>query len=217
MKRQTLAHPYGFSLVELMVYAAISSLFLGTMYQTFYTQQQSYILHTHIAEMQQNLRSGIQLMTKDLRSAGYNPDRLPNVGFVTSFPAPNNTFTINYATSKDIIAFTTNTEQIAYRHNAARKTLERFNATNGGWDAVVDNVDAVNFVYLKSDGTRATQASDIRSVEIALLVRSRIPDPKFTNTAVYRNKRGETLCPECSGDHYHRRLLTTTVQARNLR
>jgi len=232
MKRHYRTYQYGFTLIELLIYMAVSSVLTASMYQMFYTQQKSYIAQNHVAEMQQNLRSGMYLMTKDLRSVGYDPTRRASPGFVTAFPSPNDLFVINYATSRDIIAFTTDTdgsgtteasnlERIGYRLNAANRTLERFNAANvlpgKDWEAVVDNVDAVNFVYLKQDGTLATQADEIRAVEIALLVRARHPDSKFINTTTYRNKRGTILCAACTGDHYHRRLLTTTVQARNLR
>lgn len=232
MKRHYRTYQYGFTLIELLIYMAVSSALMGSMYQTFYAQQKSYIAQNHAAEMQQNLRSGMYVMTKDLRSVGYDPTKRASPGFVTAFPAPNDQFVINYATSTNIIAFTTDTngsgttdasnlERLAYRLNAANRTLERFNASNVlpgmDWEAVVDNVDAVNFVYLQHDGTLATLANQIRAVEIALLVRARHPDSKFINTTTYRNKRGTILCTACTGDHYHRRLLTTTVQARNLR
>jgi Tfp pilus assembly protein PilW len=222
----------GFSILEMMVYIAVSSAVVASMYQTFYAQQKSYITQNTLTEIQQNLRSGMYLMTKDIRSTGYNPSEKATVGFVTSFPAPNNSFVIDYATDNNIIALTTDTngngvvdannlEQIAYRFSTTNRTLERFHATNvqsgGVWEAVIDNVDAVNFRYLKGDGTQATQANEIRSVEIALLVRARHPERNLLNTETYKNKHGDILCMTCAGDHYHRRLLTTTVRARNIR
>jgi hypothetical protein len=73
-----------------------------------------------------------------------------------------------------------NAEQIAYRFNAGAHTLERFNVTSGGWEAVASNVDALNFVYFKQDGTPAAVPEDIQYIEIALLVRARTAEPKFT-------------------------------------
>lgn len=229
MKRLHAAGQYGFTLIELLVYMVISSALTAGMYQTFAAQQKSYLHQNTAAELQQNLRTGMYLMTKDIHSAGYNPARKTSPGFVTSFAAPNHQFTINYATQKDIIAFTTdtngngvidpnNSEMIAYRLNAVNHTLERFQATpaGGAWEAVANNVEAVNFISLTRDGTVTTVARDIRAVEIALLVRSGKPDLKFINNEVYRNKQGTVLCGTCAGDHYYRRLLTTTVQARNL-
>ena len=48
-------------------------------------------------------------------------------------------------------------------------------------------------------------------------LRARNAEPKFINTTTYRNKQGDVLCASCTGDHYRRRLLTTTVQMRNVR
>jgi len=231
MKPRLLQHCSGFTIAELMVYIAVSSLLTIGMYQTFNAQQKSYVTQNYLTEIQQSLRSGMYLMTKDIRSTGYNPSGRAAVGFVDTFAAPNDKFVINYALATNMIALTTDAdgdgsvdpnalEQIAYRHNAANRTLERFISTNvlpgGTWEAVLDNVDAVNFLYLQGNGAVATAASDIRTVEIALLVRSRSPDAQFLNTTVYKNKQGTVLCPTCANDHYHRRLLTTTVQARNL-
>jgi len=167
-------------------------------------------------------------MTREIRSSGYDPTRNTNAGFVTELPDALGTFSIDYSKDKNIIAFTMdndgngvikkdNAEQIAYRFNAGAHTLERFNvtSTSGGWEAVAGNVDALNFVYLKQDGTRATVPQDIQYIEIALLVRARNADPKFIDTTTYRNKQGDVLCVSCTGDHYRRRLLTTTVQMRN--
>ena len=77
--------------------------------------------------MEQNLRGSLYLLTKELRSAGYNPmqETIDNFRFVTSFPAPNNLFTVNYADDHFTVAFTLDTdgsggiesnrnEQIAY-------------------------------------------------------------------------------------------------------
>jgi type IV pilus assembly protein PilW len=211
-----------------MIYLAISSVLIIGIYQAFHTQQKSYINQSNTAEMQQNIRSGIYAMMREIRSAGYDPTRNAGAGFVPKFDPPNDKFVINYADAKEIIAFTIDnngdgaisadsTEQIAYQFNPPTRTLERFNAEKTVWEVVADNVDALNFVYRQADGTPATDPEDIRYVEIALLVRSRSPDSKFVDTTTYHNKEGDVLCASCTGDHYRRRLLTTTVQARNVR
>lgn len=220
----------GLSAVETLLYITIATLLMGSMYQMSQGQQQDYLAQNYITEIQQSLRVGLYTLTKDLRSAGYNPTGRALVGFVASFPAPNDKFLINYATADDMVAFFTDAngnaavdvnsaEQVAYRHNATNGTMERFVSTTspagGTWEVVIDNVDALNFVYLGEDGLLATQSRQIRAVEVALLVRARKENLKLKNTTLYMNKRGTLLCPLCSGDQYHRRLLTTTVQARN--
>jgi type II secretory pathway component PulJ len=218
----------GLTVLEIMIYIAISSMMMAAVYNAFHTQKNSYSSQNNTVEIQQTVRSGIYTMTREIRSSGYDPTRSANAGFITELPDAPGKFSIDYSKDKNIIAFTIdhngdgvikkdNSEQIAYRFNTGASTLERFNITSGEWEAVAGNVDALNFVYLKQDGTRATVPQDIQYVEIALLVRARNAEPKFINTTTYRNKQGDVLCASCTGDHYRRRLLTTTVQMRNVR
>ena len=222
-------------MIEIMIYIAISSMMMASVYNAFHTQKNSYSSQNNTVEIQQTARSGVYTMTREIRSSSYDPTRNANAGFVKELPGAPGKFSIDYSKDNNIIAFTmdndgngvintNNTEQIAYRFNAGAHTLERFNVTSGGWEAVAGNVDALNFVYFKQDGTRATVPQDIQYIEIALLVRARNAEPKFTNTTTYRNKQGDVLCPPessnpaiCTRDHYRRRLLTTTVQMRNVR
>jgi len=210
----------------------IAAVLTTAVYQTFHSQQRSYTLQSEAATMEQNLRSGLYLLTRELRSAGYNPTQATtgDFRFVTSFPATNNLFVVNYATDHSLVAFTLDAdgsgaiepnknEQIAYRFNNAQKTLERFNDTQANpaqkWETVASDIDVVYFTYFDQDNNLTTDSTSIAYVEISLLARTRKQDSKYTNTTVYTNKAGVNLCPACVGDHYRRRLLTTTIQIRN--
>ena len=97
--------------------------------------------------------------------------------------------------------------------------LQRYNAgwttEENKWQTVAANIDALNFVLVAPDGTVTTDPTNVAAVEITLLVRTGEKDKSYTNTRVYRNQRGTDICPSCSNDHYHRRVLTTTVFIRN--
>jgi len=228
----------GFTIIEVIVAMAISSVLITAVYQTFHSQQRSYTMQNEAAAMEQNLRGSLYLLTKELRSAGYNPQQTPtdssvpttNFRFVTSFPAPNNLFTVDYTTAHSLVAFTldsdgngaiasapNNNEQIAYRFNNAQKTLERFNDITHQWEIASSNIDAVYFTYFDQNQKKITtnDPANIEYVEISLLARTGKQDSKYTNPHVYTNKEGINLCPACVGDHYRRRLLTTTIQIRN--
>src|SRR5438093_79666 len=222
----------GFTVIEVMIAMAISSVLVATVYQTFLSQLRSYTMQSETAAMEQNLRGSLYLLTRELRSAGYHPTQATtnNFRFVTSFPAPNNLFAVNYATDHSIVAFTLDTdgsgviesnrnEQIAYKFDNATKTLQRFNDTQADitkkWEIVASNIDAVYFTYFDQNNTITNNPTNIRYVEISLLARMAKQDSKYTNTTVYTNKEGVNLCSACLGDHYHRHLLTTTIQIRN--
>jgi type IV pilus assembly protein PilW len=223
----------GFSLIEIMVAMAISSIIVTAVYEIFYSQQRSYMNQDQVTEMQQNLRAGLYLMTKEIRSAGFDPNRTGNFGFVTDFAAPDNIFDpdINYAVDKNKIAFTIDNngngnietnddEKIAYRLN--NNTIERYifnpnvvDPTKRGWQAIANNIDALDFVYLDQTGAITTNPANIRAIEISLLVRTGKKDKTYKNTQVYLNKQGQNICPSCGNDNYRRRLLSTTVYVRN--
>ena len=222
----------GFTLTEVLVAMVISAVLTTAVYQTFHSQQRSYTLQSGAAAMEQNLRSGLYLLTRELRSAGYNPTQAStgDFRFVTSFPATNNLFVVNYTTDHSLIAFTLDTdgsgaiepnmnEQIAYRFNNAQKALERFNDTQADptkkWETVASDIDAVYFSYFDQNKNITTDPTSIEYIEISLLARTQKQDSKYTNTTVYTNKAGVNLCSACVGDHYRRRLLTTTIQIRN--
>jgi type IV pilus assembly protein PilW len=237
----------GFTIIEVMIAMVISSVLITAVYQTFHSQQRSYTMQNEAAAMEQNLRGSLYLLTKELRSAGYNPqhENNDNFRFVTSFPAPNNLFTVNYDGSGGIesnahftVAFTLDTdgsggiesnrnEQIAYKFDKNTKTLQRFNDSQPDitekWEIVSSNIDAIYFMYYDKDKTITADPTNIEYVEISMLARTGKQDSKYTDTTVYKNKEGVKLCPQVNdvcvndsfGDHYRRRLLTTTIQIRN--
>jgi prepilin-type N-terminal cleavage/methylation domain-containing protein len=234
--------PYGLTLVEILVALSISVVITAAIYQTFRVQQQSYVVQSEAAEMQQSLRAGMHLLTREIRSAAYDPTGEAGASFVTAFAPPHDSFTVNYSPPPPdgitMLAFTidengdrainsnndnngdgiidiNDTEEIAYRYNSAARRLERFRVTDGGWDIVLANVDAVNFVFVDRTGAVTTNPTQFQFVEISLLIRSDRPTHDYTTTTAYRTKRNFNLCASCTGDHYHRRLLSTTVEIRN--
>jgi type IV pilus assembly protein PilW len=229
MDNMKISYYKGFSLIEILISIAISSIIIIVIYQLFDNQQRVYLTQDHVVKMQQNLRAGLYLMTKELRTAGFDPLDTGRFGFVSDFDPPNDIFAqdIDYAVDDNIIAFTiddnedgiiqaNDNEQIAYRLNTSNNTLERYSATRKQWEPMAVNVDALNFVYLDRNGNIATNPANIHAIEITILVKTKEKDFHYTNTQTYQNKRGKNICPTCTNDHYRRRLLTTTVRVRNL-
>ena len=266
MRLCTIRSRKGFTLIEVVISIACSSVLLLAIYQMFHSQQKNYITHNESNNMRQNLRTGILLLTKEIKLAGFNPTLTSsvNVGLLSNFP-PLNIFgdigkgDISYLNEKDRIAFSIdkngdgcinsdnqnppiscdtvdpNTlvedgergEQIAYRIHENK--LQRFNSeiyfktgeVANSWQTIATNIDALNFVFLDQNGDPINNpleesAPRVRSIDISLLVRSNKKDLLFTNNTIYKNKQGEDICPDCVGDHYRRRFLSTTVRTRNL-
>ena len=216
----------GFSLIELSLVMLLSSVIVAAIYQTFHTQQKTYQQQNVLALMQQNVRASTFIITRELRSARYDPRQSGNFGFVTRFNAPHDTFTVNYAVDTEIIAFTvdadrdgtvdaTPAELIAYRFNRTARSLERYNAGNG-WQALAEDIDGVHFAYYDNAGVATTNPGLMSYVEVSLVIRSGTQEVGYTNTHAYTNKGGQNICPYCAAEPHHRRQLwSTTVQIRN--
>jgi type IV pilus assembly protein PilW len=218
-------HQQGFTLIEVLVAMVCSSLMIAALYQVFHSQQRSFMKQDDVTEMQQNLRAGLYLMTKDILSAGFDPNKTANAGFVTDFDPAIFDTDIDYTLDTNIIAFTmdadgdgiiqaNDNEQIAYR--LQDNNLERFSVSRNAWEPIANNIDALNFVYLDSDGNVTINPTAFKAIEVSLLVRTGDKDLKYTNARSYKNKQGADICPACNNDHYRHRLLSTTIRIRNL-
>lgn len=105
-------------------------------------------------------------------------------------------------------------EMIAYR--LYNSSLERYDSSGPSWHTLSDNIDALNLVYLDQDGNRTYTPNEFRAIELTILAKTNKKDKDFNNNIVYKNKQGENLCSTCINDQYHRRLVSTTLQLRNL-
>ena len=76
----------GFTLVELLIALSISSIVMVAMYQTFNSQQKSYMIQEDVASMQQGLRASMFLLTNDIRMAGYDSQLSDNFGITDIRP-----------------------------------------------------------------------------------------------------------------------------------
>lgn len=63
----------GFTMIELMVAMAVSSVVLASIYQVYNTQLKTYTTQQQIVEMQQNMRAILYMMEREIRMAGYAP------------------------------------------------------------------------------------------------------------------------------------------------
>ena len=227
---------HGFSLIEIMIALVVSSILTAGIYEIFHTQQNTHRAQDEVVKMQQNMRGGLYLLARDLRSAGFDPNDSNAFGFVVNMPkvGGGNLFPtdIDYTIDTNRIALSldnngngavddNNNERIAYRLN--NTILERYNSNAPDptqmWEPIIDNVDALDFVYLDANGNvlATNDPAQIRAVQVSLLVRTGKVDRRYTNnTTVYLNKQGQNICPTCQNDHHRRRLMTSTIHIRNL-
>lgn len=225
----------GFTLVELMIAMVVSSFVIAAIYSAYRVQQRQYTNQTQVVEMQQNLRSAMLFMTSELRMAGYDPQGTAGAGFLTATSSRVQfTKDTENGTTPDRDgdgALTGNWENIIFGFRPSDDTDNdgiadsgaaslRASLDNGVTYPVIiaDNIHAIEFNYTMSDGTTTNapaDLSDISSVTISILARSRNADQNFNNSFTYTTGGG-TNWGSPFNDNYRRRLLIANIKCRNM-
>jgi type IV pilus assembly protein PilW len=217
-----LSNRHGFTLVELMIALAMSGIIATAMYSAYTGLQRINHDQALIVEMQQNLRAGIDMMARELRMAGYDPDKNKGTGFTE-------------ATSTSV-AFT----QFDEKTNSIKTTKYEFNngtmdvrrkVDAGNWIVLIENVNELEFLYTLSVidpatglpmvvlAPTATQLSQIRSVQISVLARASGISLNYQNNETYKSASGEDWGPyndDYIRRHSRSRLQIVRVNCRNM-
>jgi type IV pilus assembly protein PilW len=213
----------GFTLVELLVSIAISAVVLGSVYSSFYAHQKNFLAQEQTAAMQQNLRSAMYLMEREIRMAGYDPTGDAGAGIHTASadsirvtkditddagtgPADGNADDVN----EDI------TYAVLDADGDGDTDLARTDANGAGTQLLAENIDALNFVYLDKDGSSTANISEMRSVQITVVARADRPDRGYDGSGSFLNQQGQIIFTPSAGDQFRRKLLTEEVKCRNL-
>ncbi|MCW5200417.1 PilW family protein [Desulfobulbus sp. F4] len=207
MKRKYLKSN-GFTLIELMIAIAMVSLLAGAMYSVYSIQQKSYTVQEQVTEMQQKMRSALDIMTRDLRMAGYDPQGTCSPE-IREADAQKIIFDICDPMDPDDpnrVVF--GIHRITYQFDKGEKRLEVLRDENKDGtvvndttklvdeaESIADGVEAVELQYFDEPGiiltppvplpTPVVDPTKIRAVRISILVRSSYPNPKYIDTALY--------------------------------
>jgi type IV pilus assembly protein PilW len=79
---QVISNQRGFTLIELMIAMTLSAIAMGLIYNSYRVQQLAYTNDVLAVDMQQNARSTLALLQREIRMANYNPwawDGIDNV------------------------------------------------------------------------------------------------------------------------------------------
>ena len=173
----------GFTLTELLVAMGIGMVALAGVTTTFMAQAKFYNAQEQINQMQQNARGALDIITRELKMAGYKP----NGGTFNG---------ITYSTSQLMIqadldssgTLSTSSganEQITYAYDSANKWITRKMGT-GTVEVLANDITAFTFSYLDSSGATTTTSSSIRQVAISITSTTAKPDPNYSSNNGYR-------------------------------
>ncbi|MGD9160532.1 MAG: prepilin-type N-terminal cleavage/methylation domain-containing protein [Desulfobacteraceae bacterium] len=217
----------GFTIVELMIASALSLIVMAGIYTIYQSQTRSYVVREQITVMQQNLRAGMVLMTSDIRMAGYKHPKITtsSIPGITVAETDNIEFRLmnnktdnpNSATDPNFDKLETIKYSLVNNNLVKVRTLEGEAADDPL--IIAENIDWLDFVYLKDDGTVTGTPTEIKSIEITMVARTGRGDRDYSDLAVhgaYKNQRGTTIFTPDANDNYRRRILTRQIQCRNL-
>jgi prepilin-type N-terminal cleavage/methylation domain-containing protein len=167
----------GITLIELLISLCIAAIVIAGGYQVFITQAKTYELQEAVADAQNAVRSGMQIMIDDLRMAGYDKEgNGSNVPVGTWNPVP------VHEKSKIRVEWERDNDTIkAVQYFFADGKLQRDIYLNGllsedSPELVLDDVTGLTFTYTLS-GTKVVRA------DVTLTVKNRT----LASTVIFRN------------------------------
>jgi prepilin-type N-terminal cleavage/methylation domain-containing protein len=134
----------GITLIELLVGLVICAIVIAAIYRVFTAQSNAYVVQDQVVEIQQNIRSVMEIMVRDIRLAGFDYDNSTSAVTVPNIPynVAGNTITVwyeNYQTGPPLIS---EIHAVTYTLNGSN--LERqliVNGVNQSTEVLLENVN----------------------------------------------------------------------------
>lgn len=209
----------GFTLVEVLIALLIGSVVLAAVMTSFQMQHKTYLAQDQVVEMQQNARVAMDMLVRDIRTAGFDPDGL-GAG-ITVAGAQNFSFTrddgggaletISYALF-DAFEFDDDGNPLG-RNDGVADDLGRDDDV-GFFRPVAENIRRLEFRYLDRNSNATGVLENIRYVQVALMAQSARAEVQSAPSArTYTTPSGAIWN---SDPGFWSVYLTTVVNCRNL-
>lgn len=173
----------GFTLIELLVSMSIGMVILAAVTTTFMSQTRIYNAQEQVNEMQQNARGALDLITREVKMAGYNPNGASFNG--VTYSTTQLMVQADLDSSGLISTTSTANEQITYAYDSPNKRITRAVGV-GAAQTLADHISDFTFSYLDGTGTATTVSANIRQVSINITASTAKPDPNYTSNGGYR-------------------------------
>jgi len=185
MQRSQIQKTAAFTLIELMVAIALGMIVMASVATTFTSQTRTYSAQEQINQMEQNARGALDIMSREIKMAGYKPVGGTVTG-VVSFTSTTLTIQADLTGNGTISTSSSDNEQIAYAYDSTNKKITR-QVGSGTVETLAENIEGLTFTYYQASGTaEATSAIDIRRVKIAISAKTAKPDPSYPTNYGYR-------------------------------
>jgi prepilin-type N-terminal cleavage/methylation domain-containing protein len=140
----------GVSLIELLIALVIAAIAVAGIFRLFIAQSKAYTVQDQVAEVQQSIRTSMEVLLRDLRMAGFDDDHLNSkVAVPTALVIGDSTITVSYEYD-----YTTRYSVAYWRDAGTSRLIRQLTTTKddgssvaGPQDILLDNVEALNFTY----------------------------------------------------------------------
>lgn len=188
----------GFTAVELLISLAILSMTLGSIYSLYMSFIRQCTNEGVKINVQQSVRSSLDMMTRDIRMTGLDPEGTGDFGIV-AVTSQRIQFTadkdmdgeLDDADATDGIDLP-DTEHMAYEYDGISTLRMMLYKANGNLelsDEVVENVTDLTFTYYNSADETTSDLDAIRTVDIRMTIqKSSGRDDQVSRTLVKRVK-----------------------------
>lgn len=166
----------GFTVTELVLALAITLIVISAMVSLLISLNRAFVVQNVTAGVQQVTRSGINIMARSIRMAGFNPLKVNHIGILQA--------------SADKIRFQQDTnssgqieigkdEDIAYLLNDNQQLIRQKDGNARSNRSIVDQVHSLEFKYFNRENKETKLLDDIHSIEISLTIREPVGKEKF--------------------------------------
>lgn len=189
----------GFTLVELLVAIAITSIVLVSVGKIFISSSRVYTTQDVVAGVQQRLRAVMNFMVRDIRMAGLDPSGMDIFGIEVA-SAQNIRFAADRNSNGNLDdpdisdgIDESDLEKMAYEYdgnNLLEQVLYKANGSEEFRETLIDNVTGLTFTYFNDAGAASAVLDDIRTVVISMTVR----ESAGRDTPVNRTLTKRVIC-----------------------
>ncbi|MHC4321981.1 MAG: PilW family protein [Planctomycetota bacterium] len=162
----------GFTIIELVVGLAIGLILLGVAVKIFLVQQRAYNVQEQLSEMQQNIRSAMDMIVRETKMAGYNPTGASFDGIGDNSSATSIQIKADLTGNGDTAD---EDEDITYSYDDADLQIER----DGAGNPIAENITEFTVLYFNANGDDigTSTLTAIRQIQVTITGRTDKTDP----------------------------------------
>jgi len=164
----------------MLISMTIGLVIIGSLSSTFLMQRKTYDIQDQIAEAVQTSRAAMDMLIREIHSAGYNPT---GAGF-NGITYNSSELRIQMDLDKDGTTSGKN-EDIIYKYYPETYQIKRKTGA-GYFQPFAENIQDFTFEYLDNSGDATTTTAFIRQMRITVTARTQKRDPDYPENDGYR-------------------------------